>query len=136
MIFHNYFSHIRTLPRIRLPRWHFIDFPHAFLIVFRIQCGEWVESMFECMRVSKETIKNFSNKKYCRNCYADMILKFLTAKLQIEVYHCKPNICIPIFITVFIIGNLVILNLFLALLLNSFSGDVLQQTEVSNDSFE
>ena len=39
--------------RIRLPRWHFIDFPHAFLIVFRIQCGEWVESMFECMRVSK-----------------------------------------------------------------------------------
>ena len=48
---------------------------------------------------------------------------------------CEPNICIPIFITVFVIGNLVILNLFLALLLNSFSGDVLQQTEASSNSF-
>lgn len=47
----------------------------------------------------------------------------------------KPKICIPIFITVFVIGNLVILNLFLALLLNSFSGDVLQQTAASSNSF-
>ena len=78
---------------------NFIDFPHAFLIVFRIQCGEWIESMFECMRVS------------------------------------KAEVCIPIFITVFVIGNLVILNLFLALLLNSFSGDALQSVEASSNSF-
>jgi hypothetical protein len=90
---------VNETTKIHLPRWHFIDFPHAFLIVFRIQCGEWVESMFECMKVS------------------------------------KPKICIPIFITVFVIGNLVILNLFLALLLNSFSGDVLQQTEASSNAF-
>ena len=132
MLFHNYFPFIRTLPRIRLPRWHFIDFPHAFLIVFRIQCGEWVESMFECMRVSKETMKKLLKLA--------KISKFLSDKLffiiNIAIYRYKPNICIPIFITVFIIGNLVILNLFLALLLNSFSGDVLQQTEVSRDSFE
>ena len=85
-------AEVNDTTRINLPRWHFIDFPHAFLIVFRIQCGEWIESMFECMRVS------------------------------------KAEVCIPIFITVFVIGNLVILNLFLALLLNSFSGDALQSS--------
>ena len=92
-------AEVNDTTRINLPRWHFIDFPHAFLIVFRIQCGEWIESMFECMRVS------------------------------------KAEVCIPIFITVFVIGNLVILNLFLALLLNSFSGDALQQVEASSNSF-
>ena len=46
----------------------------------------------------------------------------------------KPSICIPLFIAVFVIGNLVILNLFLALLLNSFSGDALQQIETTDNS--
>jgi len=30
------------------------DFPHAFLIVFRIQCGEWIQSMWSCMHSVKE----------------------------------------------------------------------------------
>uniref|UniRef100_H2ZPU7 Sodium channel protein n=1 Tax=Ciona savignyi TaxID=51511 RepID=H2ZPU7_CIOSA len=80
------------------PRWNFVDFSHSFMVVFRIQCGEWVENMFNCINVA------------------------------------SPGVCIPLFILVYIIGNLVILNLFLALLLNSFSGDVLQQTTSKNSS--
>lgn len=55
-----------------LPRWHFCDFVHAFMVVFRIQCGEWVENMLLCLSAS------------------------------------NPGICIPLFITVFVIGNLVV----------------------------
>ena len=27
-------------------RWHFGDFLHSFMIVFRVLCGEWIESMW------------------------------------------------------------------------------------------
>lgn len=26
------------------------DFGHSFLIVFRILCGEWIETMWDCLR--------------------------------------------------------------------------------------
>ena len=32
------------------PRWHFGDFLHSFMIVFRILCGEWIENMWNCIR--------------------------------------------------------------------------------------
>ncbi|MEQ2164570.1 Sodium channel protein type 4 subunit alpha A [Goodea atripinnis] len=35
-----------------LPRWHMNDFFHSFLIVFRILCGEWIETMWDCMEVA------------------------------------------------------------------------------------
>lgn len=35
-----------------LPRWSFVDFFHSFLIVFRVLCGEWIESMWDCLRVA------------------------------------------------------------------------------------
>ncbi|KAI3364936.1 hypothetical protein L3Q82_001116 [Scortum barcoo] len=70
-----------------LPRWHMNDFFHSFLIVFRILCGEWIETMWDCMEVS------------------------------------GPAMCLVVFMMVMVIGNLVVLNLFLALLLSSFSGD-------------
>ena len=44
-----------TDPRLRdaeEPRWHFKDFLHSFMIVFRVLCGEWIESMWGCQRVS------------------------------------------------------------------------------------
>ncbi|XP_063429093.1 sodium channel protein para-like isoform X4 [Mytilus trossulus] len=68
------------------PRWHFMDFLHSFMIVFRVLCGEWIESMWGCQRVAGWP-------------------------------------CIPFFLLTFTIGNLVVLNLFLALLLSSFSND-------------
>uniref|UniRef100_UPI0037E71A3F sodium channel protein type 4 subunit alpha B n=1 Tax=Semicossyphus pulcher TaxID=241346 RepID=UPI0037E71A3F len=70
-----------------LPRWHMYDFFHAFLIIFRVLCGEWIETMWDCMEVSGQVM------------------------------------CLTIFMMVLVIGNLVVLNLFLALLLSSFSGD-------------
>ncbi|KAM9336080.1 sodium channel protein type 4 subunit alpha A [Symphorus nematophorus] len=70
-----------------LPRWHMNDFFHSFLIVFRILCGEWIETMWDCMEVA------------------------------------GPAMCLVVFMMVMVIGNLVVLNLFLALLLSSFSGD-------------
>lgn len=39
-----------------LPRWHMNDFFHAFLIIFRILCGEWIETMWDCMEVSGQTM--------------------------------------------------------------------------------
>ncbi|XP_006869202.1 PREDICTED: sodium channel protein type 5 subunit alpha isoform X8 [Chrysochloris asiatica] len=70
-----------------LPRWHMKDFFHAFLIIFRILCGEWIETMWDCMEVSGQSL------------------------------------CLLVFLLVMVIGNLVVLNLFLALLLSSFSAD-------------
>ncbi|CAF3748620.1 unnamed protein product [Rotaria sp. Silwood1] len=32
-----------------MPRWNFFDFFHAFMIVFRVLCGEWIESMWICL---------------------------------------------------------------------------------------
>uniref|UniRef100_A0A674JCY4 Sodium channel protein n=1 Tax=Terrapene triunguis TaxID=2587831 RepID=A0A674JCY4_9SAUR len=75
------------------PRWHFMDFFHSFLIIFRILCGEWIETMWDCMVVAD-----------------------------------KP-LCLLVFLLVMVIGNLVVLNLFIALLLNSFSADNLQAPE-------
>uniref|UniRef100_A0A8C4SDU1 Sodium channel protein n=1 Tax=Erpetoichthys calabaricus TaxID=27687 RepID=A0A8C4SDU1_ERPCA len=71
----------------KLPRWHMKDFFHSFLIVFRVLCGEWIETMWDCMEVAGQPL------------------------------------CILVFMLVMVIGNLVVLNLFLALLLSSFSAD-------------
>uniref|UniRef100_A0A8C7D5K1 Sodium channel protein n=1 Tax=Oncorhynchus kisutch TaxID=8019 RepID=A0A8C7D5K1_ONCKI len=76
-----------------LPRWHMHDFFHAFLIIFRVLCGEWIETMWECMEVAGQ------------------------------------GMCLVVFMMVMVIGNLVVLNLFLALLLSSFSGDNLAAPE-------
>ncbi|CAF1538985.1 unnamed protein product [Rotaria magnacalcarata] len=32
-----------------IPRWNFCDFFHSFMIVFRVLCGEWIESMWTCL---------------------------------------------------------------------------------------
>uniref|UniRef100_A0A672S2F3 Sodium channel protein n=1 Tax=Sinocyclocheilus grahami TaxID=75366 RepID=A0A672S2F3_SINGR len=37
-----------------LPRWHMTDFFHSFLIIFRILCGEWIETMWDCMEVADQ----------------------------------------------------------------------------------
>uniref|UniRef100_A0AAQ5Y7D8 Sodium channel protein n=1 Tax=Amphiprion ocellaris TaxID=80972 RepID=A0AAQ5Y7D8_AMPOC len=76
-----------------LPRWHMNDFFHSFLIVFRVLCGEWIETMWDCMEVAGQSM------------------------------------CLIVFMMVMVIGNLVVLNLFLALLLSSFSADNLAATD-------
>ncbi|KAM6955511.1 sodium channel, voltage-gated, type I-like, alpha [Lycodopsis pacificus] len=81
-----------------MPRWHMNDFFHSFLIVFRVLCGEWIETMWDCMEVA------------------------------------GTHMCITVYMMVMVIGNLVVLNLFLALLLSSFSADNLQAPDDDKDT--
>uniref|UniRef100_A0A8C5R644 Sodium channel protein n=1 Tax=Leptobrachium leishanense TaxID=445787 RepID=A0A8C5R644_9ANUR len=85
-------------PDCSLPRWHMNDFFHSFLIVFRVLCGEWIETMWDCMEVAESSL------------------------------------CIMVFMLVMVIGNLVVLNLFLALLLSSFSSDNLSASDNDNET--
>uniref|UniRef100_A0A452UC11 Sodium channel protein type 7 subunit alpha n=1 Tax=Ursus maritimus TaxID=29073 RepID=A0A452UC11_URSMA len=68
----------------RLPRWHMHDFFHSYLNVFRILCGEWIETLWDCFKVAGQ----FG--------------------------------CISFYMMVILIGNLLIIYLFLALV-SSFS---------------
>uniref|UniRef100_G3TVK8 Sodium channel protein n=1 Tax=Loxodonta africana TaxID=9785 RepID=G3TVK8_LOXAF len=68
-------------------RWHMENFYHSFLVVFRILCGEWIESMWECLQ------------------------------------ETGSYLCVFVFLLIMVIGKLVVLNLFIALLLNSFSNE-------------
>lgn len=45
----NKLSKISTTANLR---WHMMDFYHSFLVIFRILCGEWIETMWECMEVA------------------------------------------------------------------------------------
>lgn len=46
-----YADYVDRFPDGDLPRWNFTDFMHSFMIVFRVLCGEWIESMWDCMLV-------------------------------------------------------------------------------------
>ncbi|XP_037039275.1 sodium channel protein para isoform X7 [Bradysia coprophila] len=93
----NYTDNVDRFPDGDLPRWNFTDFMHSFMIVFRVLCGEWIESMWDCMLVGDVS-------------------------------------CIPFFLATVVIGNLVVLNLFLALLLSNFGSSNLSQTNADNDT--
>ncbi|XP_037379354.1 sodium channel protein type 7 subunit alpha [Talpa occidentalis] len=80
-----------------LPRWHMVDFFHSYLIVFRILCGEWIETLWDCFKVAGQ----FS--------------------------------CVPFYMMVILIGNLLILYLFLALV-SSFSSCTAEATEENDES--
>ncbi|CAG5099650.1 Oidioi.mRNA.OKI2018_I69.XSR.g16619.t1.cds [Oikopleura dioica] len=34
------------------PKWNFTDFVFSFLMVFRVLCGEWVEPLWDCMKLA------------------------------------------------------------------------------------
>lgn len=44
-------DNVSRFPDGDMPRWNFTDFMHSFMIVFRVLCGEWIESMWDCMYV-------------------------------------------------------------------------------------
>ena len=44
-------DNVERFPQKMMPRWNFTDFMHSFMIVFRVLCGEWIESMWDCMWV-------------------------------------------------------------------------------------
>ncbi|KAG8222484.1 hypothetical protein J437_LFUL000846, partial [Ladona fulva] len=90
-------DNVEKFPDGELPRWNFTDFMHSFMIVFRVLCGEWIESMWDCMLVGDWS-------------------------------------CIPFFLATVVIGNLVVLNLFLALLLSNFGSSNLSAPAADNDT--
>ena len=68
------------------PRWHMADFWHSFLIVFRILCGEWIETMWDCMRYSRDPLTDNTTT------YRHVILYELVC-LELKkslVLGCKP----------------------------------------------
>ncbi|XP_048586351.1 sodium channel protein 1 brain isoform X2 [Nematostella vectensis] len=69
-----------------IPRWNFKDFPHSFMMIFRVLCGEWIEPLWDCMLATGP-------------------------------------VAMLLFVPAFILGNFIILNLFLALLLSSFASE-------------
>ncbi|XP_061507088.1 sodium channel protein para isoform X26 [Anopheles gambiae] len=93
----NYVDNVDRFPDHDLPRWNFTDFMHSFMIVFRVLCGEWIESMWDCMLVGDVS-------------------------------------CIPFFLATVVIGNLVVLNLFLALLLSNFGSSSLSAPTADNET--
>ncbi|XP_043241966.1 sodium channel protein para-like isoform X3 [Amphibalanus amphitrite] len=48
----NYVENKHLFPSGEVPRWNFTDFMHSIMIVFRVLCGEWIESMWDCLKVS------------------------------------------------------------------------------------
>ncbi|XP_050424464.1 sodium channel protein para-like isoform X4 [Adelges cooleyi] len=93
----NYTEKMYLFKDQELPRWNFTDFLHSFMIVFRVLCGEWIESMWDCLLVGEPT-------------------------------------CIPFFLATVVIGNLVVLNLFLALLLSNFGSSNLSVPTADSDT--
>nr|KAF6451090.1 sodium voltage-gated channel alpha subunit 7 [Molossus molossus] len=78
-------------------RWHMIDFFHSYLNVFRILCGEWIETLWDCFKIADQ----FS--------------------------------CVPFYMMVILIGNFLILYLFLALV-SSFSSYSAATTEENEEA--
>lgn len=92
-------DNVHFFPDQTLPRWNFTDFMHSFMIVFRVLCGEWIESMWDCLLVGDGDVS-----------------------------------CIPFFLATVVIGNLVVLNLFLALLLSNFGSSNLSAPTADSDT--
>ena len=42
-------SYIKYYGVDNMPRWNFVDVFRSFMIVFRVLCGEWIESMWDCL---------------------------------------------------------------------------------------
>ncbi|XP_065060331.1 sodium channel protein 1 brain-like isoform X2 [Rhopilema esculentum] len=77
-------------PSGKTPRWNFVDFPHSFMMLFRILCGEWIEPLYDCMKATSTW-------------------------------------SIAFFMPALVVGNFLVLNLFLALLLSSLADEAFEQ---------
>ncbi len=51
-LFGSYYIEKKDLFGGEVPRWSFVDFFHSFLIVFRVLCGEYIESTWDCLKVA------------------------------------------------------------------------------------
>ncbi|KAJ8010632.1 hypothetical protein DPEC_G00077090 [Dallia pectoralis] len=65
-----------------LPRWHMKDFFHSFLIVFRVLCGEWIETMWDCMEVAGQPL-----------CILVFMLVMVIGNLVLRLYEPTDLLC-------------------------------------------
>uniref|UniRef100_A0A4X2LNV9 Sodium channel protein n=2 Tax=Vombatus ursinus TaxID=29139 RepID=A0A4X2LNV9_VOMUR len=95
---HNYKIYAcKIMTDCSLPRWNMHHITYSFLIVFRALCGEWIETMWDCMEVAGQTM------------------------------------CLVFYVGIIIIGNLLVLILFVALL-SSFISENSAMSDVKADS--
>ena len=104
---------MERFPGKTMPRWNFIDFMHSFMIVFRVLCGEWIESMWDCMWVASKVCVPFF--------LATVVIGNLVVSLPQSV------------LTALNISLIKVLNLFLALLLSSFGASNLSGANNDED---
>jgi len=64
-----------------VPRWNFKDFAHSFMMVFRILCSEWVEPLWDCMKVTSPAALFFFMPCLIVGNFIVSIWLFLTAVL-------------------------------------------------------
>ncbi|RZC41995.1 Ion trans, Na trans assoc, and/or PKD channel domain containing protein, partial [Asbolus verrucosus] len=72
----NYIDNYDRFPGYELPRWNFTDLMHSFMLIFRVFCGEWVESMWDELEL--EDPDNMTNKdKHPPPCFPESCYKKL-----------------------------------------------------------
>ncbi|XP_044531072.1 sodium channel protein type 4 subunit alpha-like [Gracilinanus agilis] len=71
-----------------LPRWHMHDFFHSFLIVFRILCGEWIETMWDCMEVAGQPM-----------CLTVFLMVMVIGNLVVVLPSIKHLLILPVSLT-------------------------------------
>ena len=112
----SYSDNVERFPGKTMPRWNFIDFMHSFMIVFRVLCGEWIESMWDCMWVaSKVCVPFFLATVVIGNLVVSLAQPVLPAGKNTNIWLIK------------------VLNLFLALLLSSFGASNLSGANNDED---
>jgi voltage-gated sodium channel type II alpha len=108
-------DNVDRFPNHELPRWNFTDFMHSFMIVFRVLCGEWIESMWDCMLVGDVSCIPF----------------FLATVVIGNLVVCTSHLLFTVYL---VCGHLQVLNLFLALLLSNFGSSNLSAPTADNDT--
>ncbi|XP_036598803.1 sodium channel protein type 9 subunit alpha-like [Trichosurus vulpecula] len=95
---HNYRDNAcKISPDCLLTRWHMHHITYSLLLVFRVLCGEWIETMWDCMEVAGQSM------------------------------------CLVFHMGIIVIGNLLVLILFVALL-SSFISENPVMSDVKADS--
>ena len=85
-------DNVERFPGKTMPRWNFIDFMHSFMIVFRVLCGEWIESMWDCMWVASKVCVPFFLATVV---IGNLVVSWPTV-LTSEIFHllpCRSSIC-------------------------------------------
>ena len=93
------------------------------MMIFRILCGEWAEPLWDCMIAEKNSVTR--SPRSARRRRRDVI-SFRFVVVVVVVVVQGPETCFAVFLPALVMGNFLVLNLFLALLLNSFSCEELK----------